>query len=171
MLSKMFSRFSRHHVHLILWGVVAGISSVPMLGSPLFFAAGISGFLYYSENADFSKTPLWSMGAFVFGYFLFSLHWIPLSLHVDWAHYFYLVPIALLGLPLFFALYYMIGTLCVPWQRYAGMPRLVLFIFMWTALELVRAEFLTGFPWASLGYMWTSCLPIAQLAVYVGPMG
>jgi apolipoprotein N-acyltransferase len=111
------------------------------------------------------------MGAFAFGYFLMALHWIPCALHVNWAHYFYLVPFALLGLPLFFGLYHMVGAWFIPWYRYRGFLKIFSFITLWVLLEIFRAEFLTGFPWASLGTMWTSILPIAQLASLMGPYG
>ena len=165
--SKPLWRFS----WVCFLGMIAGLSSIPVPGFQLFCALGVSVFLYHSETLLFLKRRLLLMGGFAFGYFLVALHWIPCSLHVDWAHYFYLTPIALLGLPLFFALYHVVGIACVPWHRHVGMLRLGLFIALWVGLEIIRAEFLTGFPWASLGYMWTTCLPIAQLAAYVGPYG
>jgi apolipoprotein N-acyltransferase len=43
--------------------------------------------------------------------------------------------------------------------------------FLWTSLELARAYFLTGFPWASLGYSQFQTLPIIQIADITGVYG
>lgn len=51
----------------------------------------------------------------------------------------------------------------------------LIFIFLppviWTALELIRAWLLTGFPWGSLGYSQWNNLPMIQIASYVGVYG
>jgi apolipoprotein N-acyltransferase len=156
---------------MVFFGIVAGLSTIPVPGFQLFFSLGLSLFLYASETPSFLKHPMRFMGAFAFGYFLTALHWVPCAFHVNWAHYFYLVPFALLGLPIFFGFYHMIGIWAVPWYRHKGFLRIAAFIMMWVLLEVVRAEFLTGFPWASLGVMWTTILPIAQLAAFIGPYG
>jgi len=43
--------------------------------------------------------------------------------------------------------------------------------FLWVTLELIRAHFLTGFPWASLGYSQFKTLPIIQAADITGVYG
>ncbi|MBC8232172.1 apolipoprotein N-acyltransferase [bacterium] len=49
------------------------------------------------------------------------------------------------------------------------------FIFLapviWTALELIRGWFLTGFPWGSIGYSQWNNLPAIQIASFVGVYG
>jgi len=156
---------------MIFFGIVAGISTIPVPGFQLFFCLSLSFFLYASETSSFLVHPMRFMGAFAFGYFLMVLHWVPCALHVNWAHYFYLIPFALLGLPVFFGLYHMVGIGFIPWHQYKGFLKIFSFIVMWVSFEVVRAEFLTGFPWGSLGTMWTTILPIAQLASLLGPYG
>lgn len=154
---------------VIFLGGLAGLSTIPILGFQLFFFLAVSLFLYFSKTQGFMENPHRLMAGFGFGYFLAALHWVPFSLHIAWGYYFYLIPFALLGLPLFFALYCAVGSWFVPWHQYEGGMRLFLFGVLWVALELFRAEFLTGFPWASIGYMWTTVLPIAQLISLMGP--
>ena len=43
--------------------------------------------------------------------------------------------------------------------------------FLWVSLELIRSHFLTGFPWASLGYSQFKILPIIQAADITGVYG
>ena len=42
---------------------------------------------------------------------------------------------------------------------------------VWTATELGRGFFLTGFPWVPLGNSQVTTLPIAQLASVIGVYG
>lgn len=42
---------------------------------------------------------------------------------------------------------------------------------LWTSLELARAHFMTGFPWANLGYSQFLYLPVIQVAEFAGVYG
>jgi apolipoprotein N-acyltransferase len=53
----------------------------------------------------------------------------------------------------------------------AGISPLVSFPLLWVGLEYVRAFFLTGFPWASLGYSQYRTLPLIQVADITGVYG
>jgi apolipoprotein N-acyltransferase len=155
---------------IIFLGFITGLSSAPIKGFQLFAVSGFSSLFYLFDHTLFSKRKALWIGSFAFGYFLMALHWIVFSLHVNWGLYFYLVPFALLGLPLFFGLYHALIFWVVPWPK-EGLKNPFFFASLWTILEIIRAEFLTGFPWASLGYMWTTVLPLAQLASFIGPYG
>ena len=155
---------------MIFLGSMTGLSTIPAPGLQLFSFIGLSGLFYIFDHPLFSKKiPLW-MGCFGFGYFLISLHWIVFSLHVNWGLYYYLIPFALLGLPVFFGFYYALIFWVFPWHK-SRKIRPLYFAMLWTVLEIIRAEFLTGFPWASLGTIWTTFLPIAQIASLIGPYG
>lgn len=150
-------------------GVVTGLSSIPVKGFQGFALIGFSSFFYVlKDDLLLKKIPLW-IGCFTFGYFLIALHWIVFSLHVNWGLYFYLIPFAIFALPFLFSLYHVFGFWVFPCAQTIRNP--FVFSFLWTSLEIIRAEFLTGFPWASLGYMWTTILPVAQMASLIGPYG
>jgi apolipoprotein N-acyltransferase len=53
----------------------------------------------------------------------------------------------------------------------AGITPLLTFPVMWVGLEYFRAFFLTGFPWASLGYSQYRILPLIQVADITGVYG
>ena len=53
----------------------------------------------------------------------------------------------------------------------AGLSPLLSFPVMWVGLEYVRSFFLTGFPWASLGYSQYRLLPLIQIADITGVYG
>ena len=52
-----------------------------------------------------------------------------------------------------------------------SVPLLIAFPAVWVAFEYVRAYFLTGFPWALLGYTQYRTLPLLQIADITGVYG
>jgi apolipoprotein N-acyltransferase len=52
-----------------------------------------------------------------------------------------------------------------------GIPLLVSFPLLWVGLEYIRSFFLTGFPWASLGYSQYRILPLIQVVDITGVYG
>ncbi|KAF0220154.1 MAG: apolipoprotein [Geobacteraceae bacterium] len=53
----------------------------------------------------------------------------------------------------------------------AGVSPLLSFPVLWVGLEYIRSFFLTGFPWASLGYSQYRTLPLIQVADITGVYG
>ena len=53
----------------------------------------------------------------------------------------------------------------------SGYSRMFMGPVIWVALEIVRAYFLSGFPWALLGYSQYRVLPVIQIADLVGVYG
>ncbi len=51
------------------------------------------------------------------------------------------------------------------------LPFIITAPFLWVALECIRSFFLTGFPWASLGYSQYLNLPLIQIAEFTGVYG
>lgn len=52
-----------------------------------------------------------------------------------------------------------------------GIPAVLSLPFLWVSLEFARSFFLTGFPWASLGYSQYRILPLIQIADLTGVYG
>jgi apolipoprotein N-acyltransferase len=53
-------------------------------------------------------------------------------------------------------------------DRRSGLPLVVTLPVVWTALEYLRAHFLTGFAWYFLGHTQHACLPLIQVADLAG---
>src|SRR3990167_5534236 len=62
-------------------------------------------------------------------------------------------------------------TVLILLSYFSNQQRYILAPFLWVALELIRAHFLTGFPWASLGYSQFKTLPVIQIADVTGVYG
>ncbi len=108
--------------------------------------------LYKSKSYRKSFFIGWSFG---FGYFLGGLYWISYSLLVDNKLFGWLIPFAIIFIPLILALY--IGVLGIivhklkP-QNGSTTGFAVLFVCLWTLFEIIRTNLFTGFPWLALGY-------------------
>jgi apolipoprotein N-acyltransferase len=161
-----------------LLGVGAAASLPPVDMSPLLLVAFV-GLLWLDEG---SARPRASFGlgyTFGFGFFLTGLYWIAAALFVDIAAFWWLVPIAAVGLPAAFALYtgsaVLLVNLATNHLRLPGTARIFLFAIAWTAAEWVRGHAFTGLPWNLIGSTWSGGFPGAiamlQTAAWVGIYG
>lgn len=88
------------------------------------------------------KTGWW----FGFGYFLLGLWWIGNALLVDAENFAWAVPLAVVGLPAFLAVFYGIATLLARLLWSGGVLRIVSLAFAFGIAELIRSIIFTGFP-------------------------
>ncbi len=109
--------------------------------------------------------------SFAFGHLIVCLHWIAGALFVDIKSFWFVLPLAVAGLPALFALYYGLAAMVA---RRFGLTRSVdvfFFAFCWFLADMARAHLLTGFPWDILGYVWADFLPALQSASVIGMDG
>ena len=108
---------------------------------------------------------------FGFGYFLAGLYWIGQAFLVDAKDFAWLMPIAIVGLPVYLALYTAFGFALARafWTR--GPLRILTFAAALTLAEWLRGHVLTGFPWNALGYSLTTPLVLAQCTALFGVWG
>src|ERR1700727_2741052 len=108
---------------------------------------------------------------FGFGYFVAGLYWIGYAFLVDAPTFGWLLPIAVIGLPAFLALYTALGAALARllWTR--GALRILVLGVALTTAEWLRGHLFTGFPWNTFGYALSSPLPLAQIASVVGIWG
>jgi len=108
----------------------------------------------------------WSFG---FGYFVAGLWWLGHAVLLgDVGASVIMLPLAVVGLPAFLALYWGLATLlqALMWRR--GYGRLVALAAAFMLAEWLRAVLFTGFPWNAIGY---SAMPTPlwmQIAALVG---
>lgn len=89
---------------------------------------------------------------FGFGYFLAGLWWIGMALLVDADAFAWALPLAMLGLPAFLAVFFAAaaGVARIFWG--AGIIRILVLAICLGLSEWLRSFILTGFPWNALGY-------------------
>jgi apolipoprotein N-acyltransferase len=105
-------------------------------------------------------------------YFWGTLYWL-IDVMVIFGGLAYILAVILAGLLiLYLALFPAAFAVIIGYaRRQLGVGALLIAPAVWTATELGRGFFLTGFPWVPLGNSQVTILPIAQLASVIGVYG
>jgi apolipoprotein N-acyltransferase len=171
------SGWRRYGLALLL-GLVAVAALPPVDLTPL-LVVGFTGLLWLDDG---SRGPGASFGlgyTFGLGFFLGGLYWIARALFVDLATFWWLVPVAAIGLPAAFALYTALTMLAVNVAtRYLGLQgtaKVFAFAVVWTIAEWVRGHAFTGLPWNLISSTWAGGFPGAtamlQTVAWFGSYG
>jgi apolipoprotein N-acyltransferase len=105
---------------------------------------------------------------FGFGYFLFSLYWISISLTFDQSFKF-LIPAAVILLPAFLAIFYGLITYLFS-TFYSKNVVISFFIFsiLFGTIEFARGSILTGFPWNLISFSFSNSVYFIQILSIIG---
>jgi len=110
-------------------------------------------FLFKKLGTQSNKRVFFIYGwLFGFGYFLTNIYWITVSLTFD-QNFNFLIPIALVIIPAFLALFYGIITFIfyiINFKRVTS--AFFLFSLLFGLIEFIRGNILTGFPWNLIVY-------------------
>jgi len=91
---------------------------------------------------------------FGIGFFLTGTHWISNSLTFDETFRF-LIPISVIGLPLFLGIFFGLGNLIVGPFLQNNFTSILLFSSSFAFMDYLRAIIFTGFPWNLWAYTWS----------------
>jgi apolipoprotein N-acyltransferase len=121
-----------------------------------------------NQNKKLSFFYGWFFG---FGYFFSNLYWISISLTFD-QNFKFLIPITIVLIPAFLAIFYGIVSLCFFILR----PKKIVssfFIFslIFGILEFIRGSILTGFPWNLIAHSFSNHLEILSIISIIGTYG
>ena len=104
---------------------------------------------------------------FGIGFFLAGTHWISHSLTFD-ENFKFLIPISLIGLPLFLGVFFGLGILIIGPFLKNNFSSILLFSSSFAFMDFLRAKIFTGFPWNLWAYTWSWAPEILQLLPIVG---
>ena len=107
---------------------------------------------------------------FGFGHFIAGLYWIGFSLLVDADQFAWLYPFAVLCIPAVIAFYTGIVAVLTRLAS-AGVACVIALASVWTLMEWARGLLFTGFPWNSIGIVWTATDATTQFAAMGGMYG
>ncbi|MDB9825685.1 apolipoprotein N-acyltransferase [Candidatus Pelagibacter sp.] len=105
---------------------------------------------------------------FGFGYFLFSLYWITISLTFDQSFHF-LIPLAIIVVPAFLAIFY--GLLTYLFSAFYSkniITSFFTFSVLFGVIEFIRGFVLTGFPWNLIAFSFVDSLYFIQIISIIG---
>jgi len=106
-----------------------------------------------------------------FGYFVAGLYWIGYAFLVDAKTFGWLLPFAVIGLPLYLSIYTALGFALARVLWVPGPVRILTLAFSLAIAEWLRGHLLTGFPWNAFGYALTEPLALAQASALFGLWG
>jgi apolipoprotein N-acyltransferase len=116
------------------------------------------------NNLSFFKYG-WFFG---FGYFLSSLYWISISLTFDQS-FKYLLPIALILVPSFLAIFYGLITLLFSiFFSKKITTTFLMFSIIFGTIEIIRGFIFTGFPWNLVAYSFSENTYFLQILSVIG---
>ena len=170
------SGWRRYGVAFLL-GVSAAAALPPVDLSPLLVLA-FPGVLWLDEGSSCSSASFGLGYAFGFGFFAAGLYWVSGALFVDIAAFWWLVPIAALGLPAALSLYtgivFLTTNIASKYLRLSKTARVFGFAITWTS-AWIRGHAFTGLPWNLIGSTWSGGFPgaiaILQCVAWVGIYG
>jgi len=145
-------------------------SALPPIGfvPALFFLAWPA---YHLASAPNQRAALFIGTAMGLGWFVASTHWTAHSLLVGDAKYWYLLPVAAIGVPAILTCFWSVAG-ALAWQvARTRQGRLLWLLAALSLAEFGRGFIATGFPWNAPGYAFSVSLASLQSASWFGLYG
>jgi apolipoprotein N-acyltransferase len=105
------------------------------------------------------------------GFFVSSLYWIGFAPITFSLSLWWVMPFAMVGLPIVLAIFHGIATLAASRWGDGHIRRALMLTIAWGITEWLRGHIFTGLPWNLAGYGWTGSDAMAQSASVFGMYG
>ena len=168
---NLFKKKFLNFIYIVFLGAVSSYSLPPynyfiinFITFSLFFI-----FIFKKKKKSPHNKSFFQYGwCFGFGYFLFSLYWIAISLTFDQSFKF-LIPVAVILLPAFLAIFYGLMTYLFS-ILYSKNVASSFFIFsiLFGTTEFIRGSVLTGFPWNLISFSFSKSIYFIQILSMIG---
>jgi len=167
----LFKKNSLNSLYIIFLGALSTYSLPPynyfiinFITFPLFFI-----FLFNKKNKLSNNKSFFKYGwYFGFGYFLFSLYWIAISLTFDQSLKF-LIPVSIILLPAFLSIFYgLITYLFSIFYSKNVIGSFFIYSILFGLIEFIRGSILTGFPWNLIAFSFSESVHFIQIISIIG---
>tara|TARA_B110000046_G_scaffold155950_1_gene166518 strand:- start:739 stop:2253 length:1515 start_codon:yes stop_codon:yes gene_type:complete len=157
-------------MYIIFLGAISSFSLPPynyfiinFITFPLFFI-----FLFNKKKTSNNKSFFKYGWFFGFGYFLFSLYWITISLTFDQSIKF-LIPLVIILLPALLAIFFgLITYLFSIFYSKNVVSSFFTFSILFGTIEFIRGSILTGFPWNLIAFSFSDSVYFIQILSVIG---
>lgn len=150
-------------------GAVSTLALPPAFAWPVLYAT-IPALIWLVGAAGTWRGRAWVGWCFGFGYFTAGLYWISNAPLVASDDFWWMVPFAAVGLPMFLALFHALAMALGGWPR-DPLARALGLVGALAGVEWLRGWVLTGFPWNLIGYAWAGSDWMMQSAAWIGVHG
>ena len=167
----MFKKNFLNNLYIISLGALSSYSLPPYNYFIINFITFSLFFIFISnkKKGTHNNKYFFQYGwCFGFGYFVFSLYWIAISLTFDQSFKF-LIPVAIILLPAFLAIFYGFMTYLFS-ILYSKNVTSSFFIFsvLFGITEFIRGSVLTGFPWNLISFSFSKSIYFIQILSIIG---
>jgi len=170
-LSNLFKKNFSNFIYITSLGAISSYSLPPynffiinFITFSLFFI-----FIFNKKKKKSNNKSLFKYGwYFGFGYFLFSLYWIVISLTFD-PNFRFLIPITIILLPASLAIFYgLITYLFSILYSKNVVGSFFIFSILFGTIEFIRGSILTGFPWNLISFSFSNSIYFIQILSIIG---
>lgn len=158
------------HAMAAALGTIATLALPPIYFMPVLYPA-FAGLVWLLPSGLGRRAAFFTGWWFGMGFFVSSLYWIGFAPITFSASLWWVLPFAMIGLPLILSIFHGVATLMASRWRGGHIRRALVLTLALGITEWLRGQIFTGLPWNLAGYGWTGSDALAQAASIFGMYG